>query len=207
MTRLRLGSAQAAPRGAWAGARWAAFASMLAVAALMLAACDATNDRRFGTNTYPINFFSEMHHSVAWGSQEPPRLNSPPTAVPYRGGPFVPGHVADWDFTLEEARALENPLDPSPEALELAATIYNINCAQCHGPDGQAQTFIAAYWVDVGAPPPAVLTSPEVQDLPDGEIYYVLTHGRGAMPPFGNLLTPEQRWALVLHIREEFGGQ
>ena len=35
----------------------------------------------------------------------------------------------------------------------------------------------------------------------DGEIYWILTNGSGNMPRFGNLLTPEERWELILFIR------
>lgn len=172
--------------------------AVLAVLALTVSACNSTN-------TYPIDFFSEMHYSEAWGPQEPPRVDSPEGAVPFRTQAGA-GYMANIDFTLEEAADLENPLEADDETLAMGAELYSLNCDQCHGADGMAETFIAAYWTDVGVNPPANLTSDEVQNLEDGEIFHALQYGREGMPPFRNLLTPEQRWALVLHIREEFGG-
>ena len=49
-------------------------------------------------------------------------------------------------------------------------------------------------------PKPADWTSKKVQDESDGEIFWKITTGRGAMPAWWHL--PEgDRWALVRYIR------
>jgi mono/diheme cytochrome c family protein len=54
-------------------------------------------------------------------------------------------------------------------------------------------------------PKPADWTSKRVQDDTDGELFWKITTGRGAMPPWGQL--PESdRWALVQYIRS-LGGK
>ena len=54
-------------------------------------------------------------------------------------------------------------------------------------------------------PKPADWTSKRVQDDTDGELFWKITTGRGAMPPWWQL--PESdRWALVQYIRS-LGGK
>ena len=49
-------------------------------------------------------------------------------------------------------------------------------------------------------PKPADWTSKRVQDESDGELFWKISNGRGAMPPWKHL--PEQdRWALIRYIR------
>lgn len=160
------------------------------------------------TNTYPIDFFSEMHYQKSFRTGEPPRLDSPPGAVPITGG--------EPAYTFEEARDLENPLAGDPQARERGAGLFAVNCAVCHGPEGRGDGQMAAWWrARQGAVPPADLTSSVVANRTDGELYWILTNGFTSpenqvqypggltnMPAFGKLLTPEERWALVSYMRQ-----
>jgi mono/diheme cytochrome c family protein len=154
--------------------------------ALVLAGCASTN-------TYPIDFFSEMHYQKSWGAGEPDGWNPPAGAVPITGGEVA--------YTMEEAAELENPFAGDAAAEALGAQLFAINCSQCHGIDGQANTFIAATFQGYGANPPANLVEMP-RGLNDGEIFFVVTHGfPEGMPAFQRLLTEEQRWAVVAHLR------
>jgi mono/diheme cytochrome c family protein len=160
------------------------------------------------TNTYPIDFFSEMHYQKSFRSQEPPRLDSPPGAVPITGG--------EPAYSFEEARDLENPLAGDPQARERGARLFALNCVVCHGPEGRGDGRMTALWrARQGAVPPADLTSSVVANRTDGELYWIITNGFTSpenqvqypgglanMPAFGKLLTPEERWALVSYIRQ-----
>lgn len=160
------------------------------------------------TNTYPIDFFSEMHYQKSFRAQEPPRLDIPAGAVPITGGEVA--------YTFEEARDLQNPLAGDPQARERGAQLYAVNCAVCHGTEGRGDGRMAALWsTQQGAVPPADLTSTLVVGRTDGELYWILTNGFTSpenqvafpggltnMPAFGKLLTPEERWALVAYIRQ-----
>jgi len=179
---------------------WLGFA-LLGLGLLVAAACDSTN-------TYPIDFFSEMHYQKSWRFQEPPRLDSPASAVPITGG--------EMSYTRDEAKNLQNPLANDPNARKLGQQLYQTNCVACHGPQGQGNGPLAAIWkARQGAVPPANLTDQAVASLTDGELYWVLTNGYTSpnnqiqypggltnMPAFGKLLTPQERWALVTYIRQ-----
>ncbi|MDW8059659.1 MAG: cytochrome c [Thermomicrobium sp.] len=160
------------------------------------------------TNTYPIDFFSEMHYQKSFRSQEPPRLDIPAGVVPITGG--------EPQYTLEQARDLQNPLANDPKAAARGQQLYQVNCVQCHGPQGDGKGPMAAFWgLTQGAVPPANLKDPAIVARTDGELYWILTNGYTSpqnqaqfpdgltnMPAFGKLLTPEQRWELVAYIRQ-----
>jgi hypothetical protein len=45
------------------------------------------------------------------------------------------------------------------------------------------------------------LVTGKTTDMPDGQLYHILTYGRGNMPSQAGLLAPQDRWAAILHIR------
>ena len=70
-------------------------------------------------------------------------------------------------------------------------------CAKCHGADGRGGLAMAA-----NGPRPIDLTSQEWHRArSDQEIVVAIRSGRGAMPPFGDVLTPEQIDALGAYVR------
>lgn len=153
--------------------------------ALVLAGCI---DSIPSTNTYPIDFFSEMHYSKAWTAGEPDGLNPPAGSVPITGGEVA------WEFN--EVADLENPYESNGD---LGQAVYELNCQHCHGPEGAGDGPIAAQFEFYDAPLPSNL---QETDLTDGEIYHVVTYGLNThMPAFRQLLTEEQRWAVVEHLR------
>jgi mono/diheme cytochrome c family protein len=54
-------------------------------------------------------------------------------------------------------------------------------------------------------PKPADWTSAKVQSESDGEIFWKISNGRGAMPPWKHL-AENDRWALIRYIRS-LGGK
>lgn len=196
----------------------------VALVALVVAGCDSTNE-------YPIDFFSEMHYQLVYRGQQPPRLDSPPSAIAYNGGnsPIdgalepnasmvqagpagTPISRDEPNYTLAQATTLKNPLPNDAATQALGAQLFSVNCAVCHGADGKGNGIAATLVFQANNKPlPANLTNPTLKSpqnnqpaqLTDGELYYVITNGYGGyMPPWGHLLTPQERWALVAHIRQ-----
>jgi len=103
----------------------------------------------------------------------------------------------------EEEKQRKNPVPPSEAALKAAKSIYEDQCANCHGDTGKGDGSDAMMY----DPGPADLTdASHVNKLTDGEIYYRITEGRKPMPSFKKRLTDEQRWQLVLLVRSFAAG-
>ncbi|MBI2941616.1 MAG: cytochrome c [Chloroflexi bacterium] len=173
------------------GRRWGYVAMLVAVAALALGGCIPTGP------TYPVDFYHEMHYTQMYRAYEPPRLAPPDEAVPTTGR--APR------YTAAEAAQLRNPLQPTPANLERARALYRRDCATCHGAEGKGNGIISAYFQTARAPTPVDFASERVRNRTDGEVWHYIGQGIGLMPPFENLLGEEERWLLVLAIREMGG--
>jgi len=91
------------------------------------------------------------------------------------------------------AKAVKNPVKGVGNAKKSVAT----NCVSCHGASGKGDGVAAAA---LPPPKPADWTGDKVQKQSDGEIFWKITNGRGAMPPWKHL--PEkERWEMVNYIR------
>lgn len=92
-----------------------------------------------------------------------------------------------------EAKSVKNP----EKGVGNAKTTAETNCATCHGASGKGDGPAAAA---LPPPKPADWTSARLAKETDGEIFWKITNGRGAMPPWKHL--PEkERWELVNYIR------
>jgi mono/diheme cytochrome c family protein len=97
----------------------------------------------------------------------------------------------EWSAPAD-AKAVKNPV----KGVGGAKKAIEVNCAPCHGAAGKGDGPAAA------ALPvkPADWTSEKVQKQSDGELYWKISNGRGAMPPWKSL--PEKdRWEIVNYIR------
>ena len=90
----------------------------------------------------------------------------------------------------------KNPVAAGKKAVEQGEKVAKVNCASCHGAKGKGDGAAAAAL----NPKPADWTSKKVQDETDGSLFWKISTGRGAMPPWKHL--PENdRWALVHYLR------
>jgi len=111
--------------------------------------------------------------------------------------------VTQWVFAQsgwkvpDEVNSLNNPLVKNAETLEKGAKIFKSLCASCHGETGKG---------DVPAmqslnPKPTDFTSEAFQSQTDGAIFWKLSEGRGMMASYKNMLSEEDRWAVIYYLR------
>ena len=99
-----------------------------------------------------------------------------------------------------EAAAMQNPVKSSPESLAHAKTMYGIDCAVCHGQngDGKGEVVQELKLKMKDFSDPAVL-----KGRTDGELFYIIKNGDTAMkmPPEGPRAKDDDIWALVNYLR------
>jgi mono/diheme cytochrome c family protein len=102
---------------------------------------------------------------------------------------------APWTAPDAE-KGKKSPVASSAKVVDQGKKVAQANCVPCHGSSGKGDGAAAAAL----NPKPADWTSKKVQDESDGELFWKISTGRGAMPSWKHL--PENdRWALVQYIR------
>jgi mono/diheme cytochrome c family protein len=96
----------------------------------------------------------------------------------------------------ESEKSKKSPVPTSAKAAQQGQKVAQVNCVSCHGKGGKGDGAAAVAL----NPKPADWTSKKIQDESDGELFWKITTGRGAMPAWRHV--PENdRWALVQYIR------
>lgn len=103
--------------------------------------------------------------------------------------------------TPSRFRNMANPVRFTPEVLAEARHHFADHCANCHANDGSGKTSMGPNFY----PPVPDLRDPVIQNMADGEIFYVIHHGIRftGMPAWGDGSPEEdiESWKLVLFIR------
>lgn len=91
-----------------------------------------------------------------------------------------------------------------PQGVELTAAFldrgrhnYVIYCAPCHGAIGDGNGITKQY--GMGATP--TYHDDRLRSVPEGEIYHVITAGKGNMLSYADKIEPADRWAVVAYVR------
>lgn len=107
--------------------------------------------------------------------------------------------VTGHEDVPEEAAAVPNPFEATAENISAGAELYAVSCAVCHGETGEGDGP-GAGGLEI---PPSDLHDDHVQDLTDGALFYVITHGKPGtpMPAWDKVLSEDERWFVVNFIR------
>jgi len=89
------------------------------------------------------------------------------------------------------------PIEVSNQTMARGEERYNIYCSVCHGQAGNGDSMTKKY----GMITVADLTSEIFVNYSDGQIYDVIANGAKTMLPYGDKLSVEDRWAVVLYVR------
>jgi glucose/arabinose dehydrogenase len=102
--------------------------------------------------------------------------------------------AADTSASFHDAPAsaaqMKNPYASQQQAATAGASLFTINCAQCHGPKGGGQGNVPS------------LRRQNVQSASDGEIFWFITQGdiKDGMPAWDSL-PKEERWQIVTFVK------
>jgi len=91
-----------------------------------------------------------------------------------------------------------NPMPITTTLLKRGQQRFTINCSPCHGAtaDGNGITKKLGAMAVV-----ANLHDKRIVEMPDGELFYVITNGRNNMGAYGPNVTVEDRWAIIAYLR------
>jgi hypothetical protein len=112
---------------------------------------------------------------------------------PYEDSPVNTGRIAGTTNFVET-----NPFPVTAQFLTRGQQRFTIYCTPCHGQLGDGNGITKK----LGAMPTVVtLHDKRVVELPDGDIFNTITHGKNTMMAYGPQVPIDDRWAIVAYLR------
>jgi mono/diheme cytochrome c family protein len=104
--------------------------------------------------------------------------------------------LVHWSSSRDSISLVPADLQTS---IEEGDKLYGIECAMCHGTDGHTPTDFGRWMY----PRASDLTSPEVQQYSDRELFWIVKNGirLSGMPAFGKVEPDEHIWNLAHYLR------
>ena len=93
-------------------------------------------------------------------------------------------------------RVLTNPMDSTADILAEGKELYGIYCTSCHGEKGQGDGLVGKVFLGVPA-----YNLGRVKELPEGQIFHTITHGRGRMMSHGSQVSVDERWKITRYVQ------
>jgi mono/diheme cytochrome c family protein len=93
----------------------------------------------------------------------------------------------------------KNPVKATAESQAKAKSFYGIDCAMCHGDNGNGKTDLAT---SMGLTLSDWTDSKALADKSDGELFAIIRNGKDKMPPEDTgRAKDDEVWNLVIYIR------
>ena len=157
-------------------------------------------------NIRGYDFIPDMVYSQAYDtySKNPNFPDSMTMRVPVNG--TIPRGFTPFRYTIDSvsrAKAgneLVNPFLPTDDVLIRGKLMFTTFCIGCHGPLGKGDGQL--YTSGLYPLKPRELSGVVTSKLKDGQIFHTITLGFGSMGAHGAQIKSEDRWKLVLYVRE-----
>lgn len=158
-------------------------------------------------NKRGYEYAPDMIYSEAYETYAPNKFFSDgKTAQPPVPG-TIPRHMVPHQYpkTREGLKLagleLVNPYELNEDNLSRGKVEYNVFCANCHGFNGKGDGNMYTSG-KYPSEPPSLITK-EMLKMPDGEYYHIMTVGSAIMGPFASLIRPQDKWKIILYIKNE----
>lgn len=127
-------------------------------------------------------------------AQTKPVMTANGPVFPFEDNPYNTGLLPGGGTNYVEV----NPVPVTSSLLSRGRQRFTIYCAPCHGHlgDGTGITKKLGAMAVV-----ANLHDQRIVEMTDGELFWVITHGRNLMGAYGPNVPTEDRWAVVAYLR------
>lgn len=181
---------------AWFGFRWRVILLCLGCLALVGCARGCTSSRP------PIQIVQDMDSQPKYRPQRESEffydgmaMRRPVEGTVARGQ--LREDSAFYTGRNESSEYVSNPLPVTDALLQRGGQRYQIYCTPCHGERGDGESVLR----ERGGIPTTDLLLPDFVQMSDGELFEVVTEGRGLMPGYRYPIPAEDRWAIIAFLR------
>jgi len=174
--------------------------SVLLLTGVILSSCDRQKNMR-GYDFIPDMVYSQAYDTY---SKNPNFKDSMTMRVPVNG--TVPRGFIPFRYTIDSVsrakagKELFSPFLPTDDVLARGKLIFTTFCIGCHGAMGKGDGQL--YSSGLYPLKPREISGVATSKLKDGEIYHTITLGFGSMGAHGAQIRSDDRWKLVLYVRE-----
>lgn len=157
-----------------------------------------------------MEYFNQMYDSPAREAQEEDYFagnNSagripPYGAIPVGYTPYPYIEVLTPDELPGANKGLTSPLsNPTVEDYKIGEQKFQTYCSPCHGVQGMGNGKVVGPYPKFAQVPTSVV-SPQIKERTDGQLYHVITMGKGVMGSYAYQIESEDRWKLIAYIRK-----
>lgn len=147
----------------------------------------------------------------------PTQMQNDAATSPYEANPVLPSGLTmqqpvqgtiprgyqpfHYDNTIASSivagRELKNPFQPDETILDRGKEVYENFCQVCHGSTGNGDGPIIPKY-----PNPASYHTSAAKARMDGEMFHIITLGRNDMPSHSSQVEWDDRWKVILYIRQ-----
>lgn len=183
----------------------------LMAAGVVMISCNKTR-RKTGTAYMPDMAYSRAYETYdATDNLKDKGINYDHTPV---SGTVARGDMPAFPLGMDKpgdttnyiaSRQVVNPLPALDSAGMIEAErLYLVNCGICHGAklDGNGPL-----WNNGDGPYPAapknLVADPVVSKMPDGQLFYSITYGKGQMGSYASQLSTKQRWMVIHYLNSK----
>jgi mono/diheme cytochrome c family protein len=144
-------------------------------------------------NGFFTNGMTSQLHIPGTIARTTPLQSANGPVYPYEDVPLNTGHITGTTNFIET-----NPMPITAELLKRGQQRFTINCTPCHGATGEGKGITQK----IGAMAVvANLHDKRIVELPDGELFFVISNGRNLMGAYGANVTVQDRWAIIAYLR------
>lgn len=143
-------------------------------------------------NAFFANRVSSQPHPEGAIARSQPIQTAAGAVYPFEDAPVNTGRIPGTTNFVEL-----NPMALNAALMARGRERYNIHCAPCHSQVADGNGITKKY----GMAATANLHDKRIVLMPDGELFHVVSHGKGLMQGYAGQVTVEDRWAMVAYLR------
>ncbi|GBF49546.1 putative cytochrome c like protein [Leptospira ryugenii] len=157
-------------------------------------------------------YFPNMYDSPAREAQEDDQFSKngaavripPQGAIPVGYYPYPYANILTQDQLPGAEKGLKNPIaKASLGDLMIGEKRYQTYCTPCHGVRGAGNGTVVGPAPRFAQSPPALAgKGVNSNGYTDGQIYHIITMGRGSMGSYAYQIEPQDRWRVIAYIRK-----
>ena len=169
--------------------------------AVVLTSCE-----KHDANSPGVEFMPDMYRSASLETNmtytnkqgDSMQTNRLPVAGTIARG-YMPYPYPNTPEGYEQAKAnSHNPLAKNDANLKQGEELYGKFCVHCHGATGQGDGLVG---MKLPGPPPPYTAADKI-NMTEGELFQIITYGKGLMGSHASQVSQEERWKLVLYVQK-----